>query len=113
MARKVAEFSATAAKLSPAARKRLIARKDQFKKLIAEIAAEPEAPSETLKLVTKSDAEVSQGRDVDFRGRFHRADLAGPGETDGIHADVLNQLVAGIFTGAVTTGKLPYVQFVV
>ena len=38
----VAEFSATAASLSPAARKRLIARKAQLKKLIVEIAAEPE-----------------------------------------------------------------------
>jgi hypothetical protein len=57
----VAEFSATAAQLSPAARKRLIARKDRFKKLIVEIAAEPEAAPERLKLVAKSAAEVSQG----------------------------------------------------
>lgn len=57
----VAEFSATATKLSPTARKRLIARKAQFKKLIAEIAAEPEAAPQTLNLVAKSPAEVSQG----------------------------------------------------
>ena len=57
----VAEFSATAAKLSPAARKRLIARKERFKKLIVEIAAEPQAPAKPLKLVAKSAAEVSQG----------------------------------------------------
>lgn len=57
----VAEFSATATKLSPTARKRLIARKAQFKKFIAEIAAEPEAAPQTLKLVAKSPAEVSQG----------------------------------------------------
>jgi hypothetical protein len=57
----VAEFSATAAQLSPAARKRLIARKDRFKKLIVEIATEPEAAPERLKLVAQSAAEVSQG----------------------------------------------------
>jgi len=57
----VAEFSATAARLSPAARKRLIARKAQFRKFIAEIVAEPEAEPQTLKLVAKSAAEVSQG----------------------------------------------------
>jgi hypothetical protein len=57
----VAEFSATAAKLSPAARKRLIARKERFKKLIIQIAAEPEAAPKQLKLVAKSAAEVSQG----------------------------------------------------
>lgn len=57
----VAEFSATAAKLSPAARRRLIARKAQFKKFIAEIAAEPEGTSQPLKLVAKSAAEVSRG----------------------------------------------------
>jgi hypothetical protein len=59
--RLVAEFSATAAKLSPAARKRLIARKERFKMLIVEIAAEPEAAPKPLKLVAKSAAEVSQG----------------------------------------------------
>ena len=57
----VAEFSATAAQLSPAARKRLIARKERFKKLIVQIAAEPEAVPKPLKLVVKSAAEVSQG----------------------------------------------------
>ncbi len=57
----VAEFSATAAKLSPAARKRLIARKERFKMLIVEIAAEPEAAPKPPKLVAKSAAEVSQG----------------------------------------------------
>jgi hypothetical protein len=57
----VAEFSATAAKLSPAARKRLIARKERFKSLIVQIAAEPEAAPEPLKLAAKSAAEVSQG----------------------------------------------------
>jgi hypothetical protein len=57
----VAEFSATAAKLSPAARKRLIARKERFKKLIVQIAAEPETAPKPLKLVAKAAAEVSQG----------------------------------------------------
>ena len=57
----VAEFSATAARLSPAARKRLIARKAQFKKFIAEIAAETEGTSQPLKLLAKSAVEVSQG----------------------------------------------------
>lgn len=57
----VAEFGATAAKLSPAARKRLIARKERFKMLIAEIAAEPEAAPKPLKLVAQAAAEVSQG----------------------------------------------------
>jgi len=57
----VAEFSATAAKLSPAARKRLIARKKQFKKFLVQIAAEPEAAPKPLKLVAKSAAEASQG----------------------------------------------------
>jgi hypothetical protein len=57
----VAEFSATAARLSPAARKRLLARKARFKELIAQIAAEPEAAPKPLNLVTKAAAEVSQG----------------------------------------------------
>jgi hypothetical protein len=57
----VAEFSATAAKLSPAARKRLIAHKERLKKLIIEIAAEPEAAASSMKLVAKIGAEVSQG----------------------------------------------------
>jgi hypothetical protein len=57
----VAEFSATAARLSPGARKRLIAGKERFKMLIAEIAAEPEAAPQPLKLVAKSAVKVSQG----------------------------------------------------
>jgi hypothetical protein len=57
----VAEFGATAANLSPAARKRLIAGKARFNEVIAQIAAEPEAAPKTLKLVAKSAAEVSQG----------------------------------------------------
>jgi hypothetical protein len=57
----VAAFSATAAKLSPAARRRLIARKAQFNKLIAEIVAEPDTDVQPLKLVPKSATEVSQG----------------------------------------------------
>jgi hypothetical protein len=57
----VAEFSATAAKLSPAARRRLIAGKERFKEFIVQIAAEPEVAPKPLKLVVKSTAEVSQG----------------------------------------------------
>lgn len=62
--RLVAEFSATAARLSPEARKRLIARKARLKELVAQIAAEPESATEPLKLVAKSVAEVSQGAGV-------------------------------------------------
>ena len=62
--RLVAEFSATAVGLSPAARKRLIARKARLKELVAQIAAEPEPAYEKLKLVAKSAAEVSQGAGV-------------------------------------------------
>ena len=57
----VAEFSVTAANLSPAARKRLMAGKERFKKLIVEIAAEPEAAAKPVQLVAKAAAEVSQG----------------------------------------------------
>jgi hypothetical protein len=57
----VAEFSATAAKLSPEARRRLIARKAQFKKLIADIVAEPEEAEKPFALVAKTPPEVSQG----------------------------------------------------
>lgn len=57
----VAEFSATAARLSPTARKRLLARKAEIKKVIAEIAAEPGAKSPPVTLVSKSPAGVSQG----------------------------------------------------
>ena len=79
----VAEFSATATKLSPTARRRLIARKAQFKKFIAEIAAEPEATSQPLKLVAKSAAEVSQGAGLGQmlsaeKGRARIADYATP-----------------------------------
>ena len=79
----VAEFSATAAKLSPAARKRLIARKERFRKLIVEIAAEPEAAPKPLKLVARSAAEVSQGAGLGRlmspeEGRAWIADYATP-----------------------------------
>ena len=57
----VAAFSATAARLSPAARKRLIARKARFNELVAQIAADPETAQKPLKLVAKAAAEVSQG----------------------------------------------------
>jgi hypothetical protein len=57
----VAEFGAAAAKLSPAARLRLVARKAELSKLIAEIVAEPDVAPETLKLVAKARPEVSQG----------------------------------------------------
>ncbi len=57
----VAAFSATAANLSPAARKRLIARKDRFKRLIVEIAAESEPAPKPLKLVAKAAAEATHG----------------------------------------------------
>lgn len=58
----VAEFGATAAKLSPAARERLVARKAELRKLVAEIAAEPDAPPEPLRLAAKAAPEVSQGK---------------------------------------------------
>ena len=58
-AQRAAEVSAAAPKHSPSARKRLIARKAQFKKFIAEIAAEPEAAPRVVKLVAKAPAEVS------------------------------------------------------
>lgn len=61
MGKLVAEFGAAAAKLSPAARHRLVARKAELRKLIAEIVAEPEAAPEPLKLAPKTPAEVSQG----------------------------------------------------
>jgi hypothetical protein len=57
----VAEFGATAAKLSPAARQRLVARKAELSKLIAEIVAEPDVAPESLRLVAKGAPEVSQG----------------------------------------------------
>lgn len=57
----VAEFGATAAKLSPAARQRLVARKAELSKLIAEIVAEPDGAPELLKLAPKAEPEVSQG----------------------------------------------------
>ncbi len=57
----VAAFSVAAASLSRDARRRLIARKDRFERLIAEIAAEPDPTSEPLTLVAKAGPEVSQG----------------------------------------------------
>jgi hypothetical protein len=57
----VAEFGAAAAKLSPAARQRLVARKAELSKLIAEIVAEPEVAPQVLKLAPKAPPEVSQG----------------------------------------------------
>jgi hypothetical protein len=57
----VAAFSAMAANLSPAARKRLIARHARFQELIAEIAAETDAAPKPLKLVAKATVAVSQG----------------------------------------------------
>jgi hypothetical protein len=79
----VAAFSATAASLSPAARKRLIAHKDRFKKLIAQIAAEPEATPKPLQLVAKSPAESSRGAGLGKtlsaeQGRARIADYATP-----------------------------------
>ena len=61
----VAEFSATAAKLSPAARKRLIARKARLKELIAQIVDEPEAAPRSLTLIPKSAAVASQRAGLD------------------------------------------------
>lgn len=55
----VAEFSATAARLSPDDRKRLIGRTGRLKELVAQIAAEPEPARQ--KLIPKSAVEVSQG----------------------------------------------------
>src|SRR5690242_16469206 len=57
----VAEFAAMAAKLSPAARQRLVARKAGLGKLIAEIATEPTAAPKPLKLAPKAPPEVGQG----------------------------------------------------
>ncbi len=57
----VAEFGAAAAKLSPAARQRLVTRKAELGKLIAEIVAEPDAAPEPLKFAPKAPPEVSQG----------------------------------------------------
>jgi Protein of unknown function (DUF2384) len=54
----LAAFSASAAKLSPADRKRLIANRAQF---IIEFAADPEGGPYTVKMVAKASAEVSQG----------------------------------------------------
>ena len=73
----VAEFGATAAKLSPAARQRLVARKAQLRKLIEEIVAEP------LKLSRTSIAEVSQGPGLgtllsEAEGRTRLAEYATP-----------------------------------
>jgi hypothetical protein len=57
----VAAFSDTASRLSPAARKRLLAHKARFKELIDLIAGGAEAAPNPLKLVAKSAAETSQG----------------------------------------------------
>ena len=57
----VAEFSDAATKLSPAARKRLIANKARLREVIAKIVAEAEAIPKPLNLVAKSAAETSQG----------------------------------------------------
>jgi hypothetical protein len=57
----VAEFGATAAKLSPAARQRLVARKAELSKLIAEISAEPDMAPNTLSLPLNAKPEISQG----------------------------------------------------
>jgi hypothetical protein len=83
----VAEFSATAARLSPAARKRLIARKERFKKLIVEIAAEPEPALKPLELVAKSAAETSQGAGLGKvlslgEGRTRLAEYATPSRVE-------------------------------
>jgi hypothetical protein len=58
----VAEFSDAATKLSPAARKRLLAHKARFRELIVKIVAESEAVTKPLKLVAKSAAETSHGK---------------------------------------------------
>jgi len=57
----VAEFSDAATKLSPAARKRLLAHKARFRELIVKIVTESEAVPKPLKLVAKSAAETSHG----------------------------------------------------
>jgi hypothetical protein len=57
----VAAFGAAAAKLSPSARKRLIARTARLEALIGQIIAEPEAAPGPLKLVSKGAADISQG----------------------------------------------------
>src|SRR3954447_22715512 len=57
----VAEFGATAAKLSPSAPQRLVARKAEISTRMAEIVADPEPPSAALKLVAKLPPEASQG----------------------------------------------------
>jgi hypothetical protein len=79
----VAELSAMAATLSPAARKRLIAGKERFKKLVVEISAEPEAAPKPVKLVAKAAAEASQGAGLGKllsaeEGRARIADYATP-----------------------------------
>jgi hypothetical protein len=79
----VAEFGATVAKLSPAARKRLLARRERLKKLIVEIAAEPEAAPKPLTPSMKPSAEVSQGAGLGRvlspeEGRARIADYATP-----------------------------------
>ncbi len=58
----VAEFGLTATKLSPSARKRLIAQKARLAKFIVEISAGSETVPQALKLAAKAPAEVSQGK---------------------------------------------------
>jgi hypothetical protein len=58
----VAEFGLTATKLSPKARKRLIAQKAQLAKFIAEISAGSETARQALKLVAKGPTKVTQGK---------------------------------------------------
>jgi hypothetical protein len=57
----VAAFSATAANLSPAARRRLISRKETLRKLIAKMAAEPDAAPKRLTPTPKGAPEANQG----------------------------------------------------
>ena len=57
----VAEFGATVAKLSPAARQRLMASKADLHKLISGILAEPDVTTGPVRLVAKAVPEVSQG----------------------------------------------------
>jgi len=83
----VAEFSATAMKLSPTARRRLIARKAELNKLIAEIAAAPDAAPQPLKLIAKSAAEASQGEGLGKvlsaeEGRARLVDYATPAKIE-------------------------------
>ena len=57
----VAEFGAIVTELSPAARRRLVARKAELSKLIAEIVTEPDIRPKTLPRAPNAAPEVSQG----------------------------------------------------